>query len=201
MKKIKFIYHILWLVQIIGCNSQKKVNLEYQNDNLLNEIGVGVVQQVDVIEKITVYNDATCKKIKIKDAKIGKDLIPLLNKVDYSILFFVCVEKNAKFYKIVTSAGKYAYLKPSDKFIFYSWNDFLKNQVTTVESKNKISNPLFDNINGKSIQFENLQSDDEVEIINVKRNWLHINNTTINKNYWIKWKEKNELLIYINLLM
>lgn len=192
---------VLFLFQIISCNSQKKVNLGYQNDNLLKEIGIGLVQQIDVNEKILLYDDINCKKIKTKDAKIGKQLIPLLNKTDYSILFFICVEKNSKFYKIVTSSGKYAYLKPSNKFLFYSWDEFLKNQVTSIESKNKISNPLFDNINGKPVKLKNLQSDDEIEIINVKVNWLHIKNVTINKNYWIKWREKNELLIYINLLM
>lgn len=201
MKKLKFGYFVLCLFHIISCNSQKKVNLEYQNDKLLKEIGVGLVQQIDVGEKIILYEDINCKKIKVKEAKIGKDVIPLLNKIDYSILFFVCVEKNTKFYKIVTSSGTYAYLKPSDKFIFYGWNDFLKNQVSSVESKNKSLNPLFDKINGTPVNYKDLQSDDEIEIINIKDNWLNIKNLTINKNYWIKWREKNELLIYLNLLM
>jgi hypothetical protein len=201
MKKLKFVYLIFCLFQIISCNSQKKVNLEYQNDNLIKEIGVGLVQQSDVNANIILYDDINCKKIKTKAAKIGKDVIPMLNKIDYSILFFLCVEQNSKFYKIVTSAGNYAYLKPSDKFIFYRWDDFLKNQVTSVESKNKILNPLFDNINGKPVKYKKLQPDDEIEIISIKDDWLNIKNITINKTYWIKWKVKNELLIYLNLLM
>jgi hypothetical protein len=201
MKKVKILILFTCLCQVINCNSQKKVSLEYQNDNLLKEIGIGLVQQIDVSQKIVLYDDIDCKKIKVKEAKIGKDIIPLLNKIDYSILFFVCVEKSSKFYKIVTSLGSYAYLKPSDKYIFYNWNDFLKNQVTSVESKNKKVNFLFDKVNGKPISFKNLQSDDEIEIINVKDNWLNIKNVTINKNYWLKWKEKNDLLIYLNLLM
>lgn len=186
-----FIFHL--------CNSQNKV--DYQNDNLIKEIGIGLVQQINVNEKITLYGDVNCKNIKSKNARIGKDIIPLLNKIDYTILFFVCVEKNSKFYKIVTSIGTYGYIKPSDKFIFYNWNEFLKNQVTSVESKNKSLNPLFNKINGKSVTFKNLQSDDEIEVINVKDNWLNIRNTTINKNYWLRWKDGNKLLIYLNLLM
>lgn len=201
MKKNKFKYFVLCLIQIISCYSQKKRNLEYQNDKLLNELGIGLIQQVDVSEKITLYNDASCNKIKKKDATLGKDIIPLLNKIDYSILFFVCVEKNDKFYKIVISSGTYSYLKASNKLIFYNWNDFLKNQVSSVESKNKNSNPLYNKIKGKQIKFNNLQDDDEIEITAIKDDWLNINNTTINKKYWIKWKEKNELLIYLNLLM
>jgi hypothetical protein len=185
----------------MNCFSQSKINLEYQNDNLINEIGIGLIQQINASEKIILYSDIDCKKLKSKDAKIGKDIIPLLNKIDYSILFFVCIEKNSKSYKIVTSMGKYAYIKPSDKFIFYSWNEFLKNQVTSVESKNKNLNPLFDKINGKSVSLKNIQFDDEIEVITVKENWLNLRNTTIDKTYWLKWKDGNKLLIYLNLLM
>lgn len=201
MKKNKLQYFILFLFLTINCISQSKINLDYQNDNLIKEIGIGLVQQTDVNEKIILYDDVNCKNIKSENTRIGKNMIPLLNKIDYSILFFVCVEKNSKSYKIVTSTGTYGYIKPSDKFIFYNWNEFLKNQVISVESKNKSLNPLFDKINGKPVVFKNLQSDDEIEVINVKDNWLNIRNTTINKNYWLKWKDGNKLLIYLNLLM
>jgi hypothetical protein len=201
MKKINLQYLILFLLLVMNCFSQSKINLEYQNDNLINEIGIGLIQQINASEKIILYSDIDCKKLKSKDAKIGKDIIPLLNKIDYSILFFVCIEKNSKSYKIVTSMGKYAYIKPSDKFIFYSWNEFLKNQVTSVESKNKNLNPLFDKINGKSVSLKNIQFDDEIEVITVKENWLNLRNTTIDKTYWLKWKDGNKLLIYLNLLM
>lgn len=202
MKKINLQYLIfLFLLLGMNCFSQSKINLEYQNDNLINEIGIGLIQQINASEKIILYSDIDCKKLKSKDAKIGKDIIPLLNKIDYSILFFVCIEKNSKSYKIVTSMGKYAYIKPSDKFIFYSWNEFLKNQVTSVESKNKNLNPLFDKINGKSVSLKNIQFDEEIEVITVKENWLNVRNTTIDKTYWLKWKDGNKLLIYLNLLM
>ncbi|MEZ0128682.1 hypothetical protein AB9T88_02315 [Flavobacterium sp. LBUM151] len=62
-------------------------------------------------------------------------------------------------------------------------------------------NPLFNKINGKPIKFKNLQSDDEIEVIEIKENWLNIRNATINQDYWLKWKDGNKLLIYLNLLM
>lgn len=202
MKSSTILFLTISLLVFKLCYSQNIDKLtEYQNDNLIKEIGIGLVQQIDVNEKITLYDDISCKKIKIKNAKIGKDIIPLLNKTDYSILFFVCVEKSSKYYKIVTSIGNYAYIKPSDKFIFYNWNEFLKDQVTSVESKNKRLNPLFNKINGKPINFKNLQSDDEIEVIEIKENWLNIRNATINQDYWLKWKDGNKLLIYLNLLM
>ena len=199
MRKIKSLITIFCLFQLINCLSQNKIKLEYQNDNLIQEIGIGLVQQVNVKEKIILYEDSEFKTIKTKDAKLGKDIIPLLNKLDYSILFFLCVEKNNKYFKVIISKEKYAFIKPSNKYIYYNWNDFLKNQITSVDCKNK--NSLFDKIDGKLINFKNLNFDDEIEIINVKDDWLNIKNTTINKNYWVKWKEKNKLLINLNLLM
>ena len=56
-------------------------------------------------------------------------------------------------------------------------------------------------MNGKVITIKNIQSDDEIEVIEIKGDWLNIKNTTLNKEYWIKWREKNNLLVYLNLLM
>ena len=201
MKKIKSLIVLFCLFQLVNCSAQNEIKLEYQNDNLLKEIGIGLVQQVNGSEKTVLYNDSEFKSIKSKVVRQGKEIIPLLNKIDYNILFFLCIEKNVKYFKIAISNGKYAYIKPSEKYIFYSWNDFLKKQVTSVESKNKKSKNIFDKINGNQINIKNLQSDDEIEIIDVKGDWLNIENNTVNKKYWIKWKEKNELLIYLNLLM
>ena len=86
MRKIKSLITIFCLFQLINCFSQNKIKLEYQNDNLIQEIGIGLVQQVNVKEKIILYEDSEFKTIKTKDAKLGKNIIPLLNKVDYNPL-------------------------------------------------------------------------------------------------------------------
>lgn len=202
MKKTNLFSVIFFLFHVIHCNAQKKeTRLEYQNDNLIKELGIGLVQLVNPNEKIILYNDSFCTIIKTKQAKIGKDIIPILNKPDYGIQFFVCLEKNSKYYKIVISNGKYAYIEPTQKYLYYDWYDFLKNQVTSIENKNIKSNPLFDKMNGKAINIKNIQSDDEIEVIEIKGDWLKIKNTTLNKEYWIKWREKNNILVYLNLLM
>ncbi|PKB18728.1 hypothetical protein [Flavobacterium sp. 5] len=202
MKKAKLFSVIFFLFQVIHCNAQKEeAQLEYQNDNLIKELGIGLVQLVNPNEKIILYSYSSCKTIKTNQAKIGKDIIPILNKPDYSIQFFICSEKNNKYFKIVTSIGKYAYIKPTQKYLYYDWYDFLKNQVTSIENKNISFNPLFDKMNGKVITIKNIQSDDEIEVIEIKGDWLNVKNTTLNKEYWIKWREKNNLLVYLNLLM
>ncbi|MGO4710964.1 hypothetical protein AB4Y90_18015 [Chryseobacterium sp. 2TAF14] len=70
-----------------------------------------------------------------------------------------------------------------------------------VESKNLKNNPLLNSINGKGLNVKNWKSDDEVEILEIKGEWLNIENTTKNKKYWIKWKNKSQLLVYLNLLV
>jgi hypothetical protein len=203
MKKIKLFSIIFFLFQAILCNAQKKeIRLEYQNDNLIKELGIGLVQLVNPNEKIILYNDSSCKIIKTNQAKLGKDIIPLLNKPDYNILFFVCVEKSSKFYKIISTSGKYVYVKPSEKYLFYEWDNFFKSQVIYFDNTNKKLNPMLDRIDGKTIDINNLDYyDDDFEIVDVKNNWININNLTKKKKYWIKWKEKNKLLGTINLLI
>lgn len=74
---------------------QKKLTLEYQNDKLNQNLGIGLVQIINSKESVALYTDNNLNKIKTKSAKVGNDFIPLLNKPDYDVLFFVCVEKDA----------------------------------------------------------------------------------------------------------
>ncbi|WP_435524273.1 hypothetical protein [Chryseobacterium indoltheticum] len=111
------------------------------------------------------------------------------------------VLKKTNFYKIIISKDNYVYIKPSKNFIFYNWEDFFKEQVVSIESKELKNNPLRDSINGKTLNVKNLKSDDEVEILEVKGEWIYIENITRNKKYWVKWKNKSQLLIYLNLLV
>ncbi|MEZ0128683.1 hypothetical protein AB9T88_02320 [Flavobacterium sp. LBUM151] len=96
MKSSTILFLTISLLVFKLCYSQNIDKLtEYQNDNLIKEIGIGLVQQIDVNEEITLYDDINCKKTKIKNAKIGKDIIPLLNKTDYSIFFLFVLKKIA----------------------------------------------------------------------------------------------------------
>lgn len=192
---------LIFVFNIFNCQKKGK-QLEYQNDELIQSVGIGLIQIVNPNESISLYSNNTLSKIKITHPKIGFNFIPLLNKSDYNIMFFVCVEKSLNFYKIIISKDNYAFIKPSKNIIFYSWDDFLKKQVVSVESKNLKNNPPRESINGKTIlNFKNLKSDDDVEILEIKGEWIYIENITKDKKYWIKWKNKNQLLVYLNLLI
>lgn len=184
-------------------NCQKKIEpLEYQNDNLIQNLGIGLIQIVSPKEKIIVYGDSRLLKINSKKLKVGSNFIPLLNKPDYNILFFTCIEKNNNFYKIAVSRNKYAYIRPSPNIIFYSWNNFLKKHLTSVESKDLKNNTPRISIDGKPISIKNWNSDDDIQIIEVKNEWLKAKNLTQNNQiFWIRWRDDKTLKIYLNLLI
>lgn len=197
---LKILLILLFVFNIFNCQ-KKEILLGYQNDEIIQNIGIGLLQIINPNKNITLYSDNTLSKIKIVNPKIGTNFTPILNKPDYNILFFVCVEKKSKFYKIIISKDNYAYIKPSDNFIFYNWGNFLKEQVVSIESKDLNNNPLRYSINGKTLSIKNLKSDDEVEIQEVKGEWIYIENITRNKKYWLQWKNKSKLLVYLNLLV
>jgi len=194
MKKIIFI-----LLLFVSCKNttNDKIELGYQNDTKIQKIGIGLIQQVKTSEPIELYKDKLFTKILKDDITT----IPILNKPDYGILFFVCLKKNTSYYKIAISKNKYAYIKTSKKYIFYSWKNFLIEQVTSFDNKDEINNKPKIKINGHTIKKLVKKEDDEIEIIEVNGSWIKVNNTTQNIIYWLKWKEKNKLLITINLLM
>ncbi|ASK31731.1 hypothetical protein CEY12_17130 [Chryseobacterium sp. T16E-39] len=201
----RFLAHRITLIFLLICNSficQNKNKLEYQNDVLIQNLGNGLVQFLKTNEKITLYSDKNLLKIEIKDAQIGNNLIPLLNKPDYGILFFPCIEKGSDFYKIIISKNHFAYIKSSKDIMYYTWKDFLLNQVTSITSKNLDTNPPRTSIGGKVINIENWTADDEVSIIKVDRNWIQVKNITQNNQlFWIEWKDDRTLKIFLNLLI
>lgn len=198
MKKstlIKIVIIFLFGFNLFNC--QKKVTLGYQNDELIQNLGIGLIQVVNPNKKLILYSDSNLSKIKLVT-----NPIPLLNKPDYNILFFISLEKKSNFYKIAISKNDYAYLKESQDFIYYDWKSFLKEQIVGIESKNIKTNPPRTSINGKVINIKSWKPDDEIEIIKVENDWLQIKNITQNNQiFWIQWKDDKQLKVYLNLLV
>lgn len=177
------------------------VNFEYQNDQNLKSLGVGLIQQAKISEKVQFYKDSSFKEPLTTNLKLGNEVVPLLYKPDYGICFYVCTRASSKFLRLETKAGQKLFVKPSTSILFYSWNDFLTQQVVGIRSKNATSNPLRYSINGKVINTSNWSDDDEESVVEVKGDWLKIKNQTRKIVYWIRWKEKNKLLVYLNMLL
>jgi len=199
MNKSLLLKITLILILIFNNLKSQKNNLEYQNDNLIQNLGIGLVQLVNPREKIKLYADNTFTKLK--DSKIANNFIPILNKPDYGILFFVCTEKKANYYKIAISKNDFAYIKPSQSFLYYTWENFLKDQVSNIVSKDLHKNMPRNLINGKPLNMTIWKDDDEIEIIKIQNNWIQVKNITQNKTFWIQWRDEKELKVFLNLLI
>lgn len=175
-------------------------SLEYQNDKYFNHLGIGVVQFTNVDAKIQLYADENMQK-SISNHVLGADVIPFFYKPDYGILFFSCVEENQNNYKIYLKDNKVAYLKKEKEIKYFSWNDFLKNEIVGLSSKDPEANLYADAVNGKQIDNSELSTDDEIDITDVEDNWVQIDNKTVKKTYWMKWREEENLLVSLYLLM
>lgn len=174
--------------------------LEYQNDKYFNQLGVGLVQFTNVEAKIQLYADKNMQK-PIVNKVLGADVMPFFNKPDYGILFFSCAQVNKDCFKIFLKNNEVAYLKKEKHIKYFSWNDFLKNEIVGLSAKDPEANLYADAVNGEQIDNSGFSSDDEIDITDVKENWVQINNTTVKKTYWMKWREEEKLLVDIYLLM
>lgn len=175
--------------------SQQK-RLGYQNDQLLNNLGIGVLQQINVNEKIIYYSDSLCSKpINVKYK------IPVFYKKDYGILFYICLKASEKYYKILISDKNPVFIKKRESLNFFTWDAFLKDEITGIDSKNLKEIYPRNSVNGEKIDIRKWSDDDEEEVLEVIGEWIKLKNTTQNVTFWIQWKNKDKLTIYLNLLM
>mgnify|MGYP006962126433 CR=1 FL=1 len=57
------------------CNSQnKEQQIKYQNDNLIKELGIGLIQQTDVTKKLHYIVILIVEKLKLKMLRLEKIL-------------------------------------------------------------------------------------------------------------------------------
>ncbi|CAM1346133.1 hypothetical protein [Tenacibaculum crassostreae] len=132
--------------------------------------------------------------IKIKDWHVEEP---------YFIVNFICLEKNSKGYKIIVNeeTNESRWIKKSPKMEFQPWSDFLRN-LYCVEQIDINSNPLLNKVNGKPINKEKQCW----KVLKISEEWILVNNQTdepLPNNEkplkeikgWIKWRNKNGLLI------
>ena len=199
MKKINITFFISFLLGFII--SGKSQSLRYQNDSNLSSFGIGILQKNKISFKGEVYLDSNFQKTYADDILIGESITPLLYKPDYGICFFICFKCTKTYFIIKNNNGINIYIKKTDAFTFFMWEDFLCNQVIGISTKEPSKNPPRYNINGKVINIEFWDNDDEQDILEIKGDWIKIKNINQKVIYWIKWKEGNMLLVYLNMLI
>ena len=184
------------------------------------KLGLGIVAISDTYDNtkiVTVYKDKNLKT-KIEDFKLygdSKRVWPYYYKPDYGLCYFVCLEKNKDYFKVLINDKEEGFLKNDKESFFKTWESLLIN--STVERLDIKSNPLklkpSDNqetINlGYEIKVDRLEVVDVIEING--EHWINVNfsksgqipvdkTTPDSKSGWIKWKFGDRLLVKILLL-
>lgn len=171
--------------------------LSYEFYNKTERLGIGLVK----IEKqfITVKNQGLSEHIE-EDIYSPKHIVPLFFKPDYNIFYMVCLERQKAYYKVLSATGD-IYFVPKAEAKFVSWAEFLRN-TTGVTNLNWEQNPLQEAPSEKSKMIRIKDREATYQVINVKGDWIEIQNEhNAHEKGWIQWRKTDSLLIEVYLLI
>ena len=171
--------------------------LSYEFYNKTERLGIGLVK----IEKqlITVKNQGLSEHIE-EDMYNPKHIVPLFFKPDYDIFYMVCLERQKAYYKVLSATGD-IYFVPKAEAKFVSWAKFVRN-TTGVSNLNWELNPLQEAPSEKSKMIRIKDKEATYRVINVKGDWIEIQNEhNAHEKGWIRWRKADNLLIEVYLLI
>ena len=176
-------------------SAQERLSYEFYNKT--ERLGIGLVK----IEKqlITVKNQGLSKHIE-EDMYNPKHIVPLFFKPDYNIFYTVCLERQKAYYKVLWPTGD-IYFVPKTEAKFVSWAKFVRN-TTGVTNLNWEQNPLQEAPSEKSKMIRIKDKEATYQVINVKGDWIEIQNEhNAHEKGWIQWRKADSLLIEVYLLI
>lgn len=171
--------------------------LSYEFYNKTERLGIGLVK----IEKqlVTVKNQGLSEHIE-EDIYNPKHIVPLFFKPDYDIFYMVCLERQKAYYKVLSATGD-IYFVPKAEAKFVSWAKFVRN-TTGVTNLNWELNPLQEAPSEKSKMIRIKDKEATYRVINVKGDWIEIQNEhNAHEKGWIRWRKADNLLIEVYLLI
>ena len=175
----------------------RKVDKFYQQPAYFNpaiKLGLGLLKP----KNDTIFFKQQVNETPLKETiYTPKKVIPIFFKPDYDIFYIVCTEKTGLGYKILSANGKELLANKTD-FDFISWEKFLL-KTTGIENISWKQNPLRKESTVTSLEVP-FNDKENFIVKEVKNNWIKVKNEN-NEEGWIKWKEKEKLLIEIYLLM
>jgi hypothetical protein len=170
---------------------EEQGGLEYRND--LNYLGLGVVNPKDFHFQ---FSTDTLKNVivKIDDIENQPYLIPLLWKPDYLIFYMPVVAITNNYYEVKANATTNVFI-PKEEVDFYTWEDLLLTKTTCIVAYIAYREK---NIHSEGIKLTD-NKDYALIVEKVEDDWLYIRAETeeeiVIDRYWIRWKDKNNLLI------
>lgn len=176
-------------------SAQERLSYEFYNKT--ERLGIGLLK----IEKqlIVIKNQQLNKDIE-EDMYSPKHIVPLFFKPDYDIFYMVCLERQKAYYKVLSATGDIYFVhKAEAKFV--SWSEFLRN-TTGITNLNWEQNPLQEAPSEKSKMIRIKDKEATYQVINVKGDWIEIQNEhNAHEKGWIQWRKADSLLIEVYLLI
>lgn len=176
-------------------SAQERLSYEFYNKT--ERLGIGLLK----IEKqlIVIKNQQLNKEIE-EDIYSPKHIVPLFFKPDYDIFYMVCLERQKAYYKVLSATGD-IYFVPRAEAKFVSLAKFLRN-TTGVTNLNWEQNPLQEAPSEKSKVIKIKDKEATYQVINVKGDWIEIQNEhNAHEKGWIQWRKADSLLIEVYLLI
>lgn len=168
---------------------------EYQNNTAA--IGLGLCQVSK--EVFLLFEDTLLRPDSI--ALFNPEysgVMPLFFKPDYGIFYLVVLNKTANYYLIQRNISARAFLPVSEVKKFIEWPEFLVNAVA-VENINWEQNPLYKE--KKSVPLKSsFDRNSPLHVIEISENWAKVRNEK-NQEAWLQWRDENDLLLRVLLLM
>ena len=187
----------LFCVLFFFYKGSARERLSYEFYNKTERLGIGLVK----IEKqlIVIKNQQLNKEIE-EDIYNPKHIVPLFFKPDYDIFYMVCFERQKAYYKVLSATGD-IYFVPKAEAKFVSWSEFLRN-TTGIINLNWEQNPLQEAPSEKSKVIKIKDKEATYQVINVKGDWIEIQNEhNAHEKGWIQWRKADSLLIEVYLLI
>ena len=176
-------------------SAQECLSYEFYNKTEHLGIGLGKIEK----QLITVKNQGLSEHIE-EDIYSPKHIVPLFFKPDYNIFYVVCLERQKAYYKVLSATGDIYFVSKAEAR-FVSWEAFLSNTMG-VTNLNWELNPLQEAPSEKSKMIRIKDKEATYQVINVKGDWIEIQNEhNAHEKGWIQWRKADSLLIEVYLLI
>jgi hypothetical protein len=213
MKGILTIFSVLVFSQLFGQNLMMnnqgvlKANIETFKEEIeiLNEDGtVWMKFDFDFESKLSEKSSYTIDDIK-ELYNWQEDFNPYAFKIDYALLLFNCVGQENGKYKIIVNekSGETKFIEKKQYLVLENWATHIENSVVSIDFDRK-ENPIKTQPNQDSEEIKIAGEIDPVlEPIKIQSDWLKFRfwENDEEKTGWIKWKEKNMIIIKLYYLI
>lgn len=139
------------------------------------------------------------QKVYIDAIEAQEFIIPLVHKPDYAIFYIPVHNIYTDYYEIYLNSENLGFVK-KDEFDFYSWPDFLMNTLSIGAEEGFVD---MDKLESKVL----IDNHKNFKVLEVDGDWIFAkeildeDDGLAENGYWIKWREKDKLLIVPHFLM